>query len=201
MNTLLHLLKLNKSILILHLSILSLVWVNSFAQNAEKQAIPKFLIEAGVEYGGDELLEVLFTNGNTQSVRAGQGGFLAIGGELGFEKVKNLMFRATIGFKYNTTAANNANIRLIRYPINVLAYWKIKQDFRLGAGISTHQGVRLRGDGFFPDVNLKSNLGVRFEFGYKWIAITYTTIRYSDETEQSVSASSIGATLSFTIPK
>lgn len=201
MNTLLYLSKSNKSIFILHLSILSFLWVNTFAQNTEKQVIPKFLVEAGVEYGGDKLLEVLFTNGNTQTMRAGQGGYIALGGELAFEKVKNLMFRATIGLKYNTTAADNANIRLVRFPINVLAYWKIKQDFRFGTGITTHQGIRLKGDDFFPDTNLKSNLGVRFEFGYKWIAITYTTIRYRDKSEQSFSASSIGAALSFTIPK
>jgi hypothetical protein len=172
----------------------------AFAQDTEKNLIPKFLLEVGLEYGGDRLLEVLFTNGNTQTMRAGQGGFIALGGQLEFGKAKNLMFRTTIGIKYNTTAADNANIRFTRIPINVLAYWKINQDFRLGAGISTHQSVRLNGDGFFPNVNLKSNLGTRFEFGYRWVALTYTAIRYRDNFGESLSGGSIGLAFSLAFP-
>jgi hypothetical protein len=199
MNILLQLSKFKSVILICGL--IGLFWGHhTWAQDTPKGIIPKFLLEGGVEYGGDKLLEVLFTNGSTQTIRAGQGGYIALGGQLEFGKIKNLMFRATIGIKYNTTAADNANIRLTRIPINGLVYWKINQGFRLGAGISTHQSIRFRGDGFFPDANLKSNLGTRLEFGYKWVAITYTAIRYKGEFGQSVSASSIGAAISFAFP-
>lgn len=179
---------------------LILVSTNVFSQEAEKPVIAKFLIEGGVEFGGDEILKVFFTNGGDQSVRAGQGGFLAAGGQLEFMKVKNLLVRASIGIKYNTTAAENANIRLTRVPINLIPYWKIKNDFRVGIGVTTHQNVRFRGDGFVSDIDFTSSMGPRIELGYKWIALTYTGLTYTAETKEELSASSIGLSISFVFP-
>ncbi|TAE46394.1 MAG: hypothetical protein EAZ89_20165 [Bacteroidetes bacterium] len=160
----------------------------------------KFLIEAGAEYGGDEILKVFFTNGGDQSVRAGQGGFLAAGGQIEFTRVKNLMIRTAIGIKYNTTAADDANIRLTRFPFTLMPYWRIRNDFRVGAGITTHIGPKLNGDGFFPDVTFTSNLGPRFEVGYKWVGITYTALAYKTSNGTSYGAGSLGASFSFTLP-
>ncbi|MBK9257306.1 MAG: hypothetical protein IPM42_17685 [Saprospiraceae bacterium] len=171
-----------------------------YSQEAETPLKAKFLIEGGLEYGGDEILKVFFTNGEDQTMRAGQGGYLAVGGQLEFSKVKNLMLRASVGIKYNTTAAENANIRLTRIPFNLIPYLKIKEDFRIGLGITSHQSVKFRGDGFAPDIDFTSSVGPRFEFGYKWIALTYTSISYTAETDEKFSASSIGLSLSYAFP-
>lgn len=171
-----------------------------FSQQAEKSQNAKFLVEAGIEYGGDEILQVFFTNGEDQTMRAGQGGFIAVGGEFQFSKIKQLMVRTSIGIKYNTTAADNANIRLTRFPVHLTPFWKINNDFRLGVGITTHLSPKLKGDGFVEDVDFTSNTGARFEFGYKWIALTYTAINYKDEAGKTIAAGSIGASLSFTFP-
>ena len=161
----------------------------------------KFLMEAGVEYGGDELLDIFFTNGESQTIKAGQGGYLAVGGEFHFNKVENLFFRTTVGIKYTFTAADDANIGFSRIPITALAYWSIKDDFRVGAGVTSHQNVKLNGDGFFPDESFSSSIGPRVELGYKWIGLSYTAISYAAENEMNFSANSIGLSLSFTLPK
>jgi len=179
---------------------LILTSVKVSAQQTEKPVTAKFLIEGGIEYGGDEILQIFFTNGEDQTMRAGQGGYIAVGGELQFSSVKQLMLRASIGIKYNTTAADNANIRLTRFPVHLTPFWKINDDFRLGVGITTHLNPNLKGDGFVPDVAFTSTMGPRFEFGYKWIALTYTSISYEDESGESVSANSIGASISLTFP-
>jgi len=171
-----------------------------FAQQAERPLTAKFLVEGGIEYGGDEILQVFFTNGEDQTMRAGQGGYVALGGELQFSNVKQLMVRTSIGIKYNTTAAENANIRLTRYPVHLTPFWKINNYFRLGVGITTHLSPSLKGDDFVPDVSYTSTAGPRFEFGYRWIALTYTALNYKDESGESFSAGSIGASLSFTFP-
>ncbi len=168
------------------------------AQDTEKTRPVKLLIEAGIEFGGDEILTVFFTNGEDQKMRAGQGGFLAVGGE--FIVSQAFMVRSTIGVKYNTTAADNANIRLLRFPFNLMGFWKINENFRAGAGATTHLGTNLKGDGFLPDVDFTSSVGPRFEFGYRWIAVTYTSVQYKDESDEKFSASSFGVALSFTIP-
>ncbi len=189
----------NKIIFVLHLGLL-LTSFQVFAQQSEQPVVAKFLIEGGVEYGGDEILQVFFTNGEDQTMRAGQGGYLAFGGEFQFPKAKSLMLRTSIGIKFNTTAADNANIRLTRFPIQLTPFWKINNDFRLGVGVTSHLNPKLKGDGFFPDVAYTSSIGPRFEFGYKWIALTYTAINYEDEAGESFSASSIGASISLTFP-
>lgn len=170
------------------------------AQQSDRPFTAKFLVEAGVEYGGDEILQVFFTNGEDQTMRAGQGGLIAIGGEFQLGAVKQLMLRTSIGLKYNTTAADNANIRLTRFPFHFTPFYKINNDFRLGVGVTSHLGPKLKGDGFLNDVTYKSNVGPRFEFGYKWIALTYTAVKYKDESGESFSANSFGASVSFTFP-
>ena len=160
----------------------------------------RFLIESGLEYGGDPLATLYYTNGNEQTMRAGQGAYLAVGGDLQIASAPGLLFRATVGLKYNTTAAENANIRLTRFPVNAMAYYRIADGFRLGAGATTHRGINFKGDDFLPDLRLSSSVGPRFEFGYRWIALTYTNLKYTDGANQAFSASSVGLSVSATLP-
>lgn len=170
----------------------------TFAQQSNRLVNTAFLIEGGVEYGGDEILKVFFTNGEDQSIPAGNGAYLAIMGEMHFTTVKQLMLRASIGAKYSTTAADNANIMFIRFPIHITPFWKINDDFRLGVGVTTLVRSKLYGDGFFPDMAYKSTVGPRFEFGYKWFALMYSVIDIKDKLNQSLSANSVGASVSYT---
>ena len=189
----------NKIIFSLYLLVL-LSTTQIFGQQSSRRVNLNLLVDGGIEYGGDEILQVFFTNGEDQTMRAGQGGYIGFGGQLEFSSIKQLMLRTTIGIKYNTTAADNANIRLTRYPLTLTPFWKINDDIRLGIGITTHLSPRLKGDGFIPDISYDSTIGTRFEFGYKWIALTYTAISYEDGAGDLFSAGSIGASLSFTIP-
>ncbi|MAW94076.1 MAG: hypothetical protein CMF36_07115 [Leeuwenhoekiella sp.] len=171
------------------------------AQQITTSGGAKFLIEAGGEFGGDEILTVYFEDGDDQKMHAGQGGYVAVGGEFHFRNLRAFMMRGTVGYKYVTTAADNANIKLTRIPINLLGYYRINDDFRLGAGLTTHQLIRFKGDGFVPDADLSSSLGGRFEFGWRWVALTYTAINYKNEFDYSFSANSIGLAISFTFPQ
>ncbi len=171
------------------------------SQTANNSLTAKFLIEGGVEYGGDEIIEVFFTNGGNQTMRAGQGGYIAVGGQFEFSAIKNFMLRTSIGFKYNTTAADNANIRLTRVPITLMPHLLLKNNFRVGLGITTHQSVNFNGDGFVQDIRFTSSLAPKFEVGYKWISLTYTPIKYRAETGEQLSASSFGVTFSHAFSK
>ena len=171
----------------------------AFAQDTEDSFQAKLAIEAGVEFGGDEILQVFFTSGEDQTIDAGQGGFISAGGQFHLPSVP-VYLATTLGVKYTTTAASNANIRFLRFPLNVMGYYKFMDGFRVGAGGNTHLGVNLKGDGFVPDTDYTSNFGPRFEIGYKWIAATYSILEFTDESDNKYSASSFGVLLSFTIP-
>jgi hypothetical protein len=174
----------------------------SFAQEVEKKQSPVRLVIGGaMEFGGDEVAKVYFTNGNTQSVKAGQGVSLAVGGQLQFPKVKQLFLRATVGYKYVTTMANNANIRLTRVPINLTANWMVVNKLRLSAGLVNHQNIQFKADGLGQDAKLTGSTGPIFEVAFHGLGLRYTAMTYKDQTNLSYSANSIGVSFTTTIPR
>jgi len=181
--------------------VLLIITSSAVSQTTNSAVRAKFLLEGGVEYGGDEIIKVFFTNGGDQTMRAGQGGYIAAGGQFEFSSIKNFILRTTIGIKYNTTAADNANIRLTRIPITLMPQLQLKHNFRIGLGITTHQSINFKGDGFVQDIKFTSSLAPRLEFGYKWIALTYTPIKYKAESGKELSASSFGIALSHAFSK
>lgn len=162
----------------------------------EKSVQLKFLAGFAAEFGGDSLLDLVFDDGSEQSVNSGQGIYVFAGGELQFAELKQLRVRASVGFKYVTTKATNADISLSRIPIEASVNWMIKDDFRLGAGISSHQAINLNLDGFGTDQSFNGGFGPKFEFAYKWIGISYTIMNYKDAFNNSFNANAFGITLS-----
>lgn len=191
-----------KTSISLTLSLLIIVLSQSFssAQEAEKKQSPfRFLIAGAMEFGGDPVAEVYFTDGNTQSVKAGQGVSLAVGGQLQLPQAEKLLLRATVGYKYVTTAANNAHIRLTRLPINLTANWMALRNFRLAAGLANQQNIQFKSDGMGRDVELTSSTGPLFEVAYHGLGLTYTALKYKDQESLSYSANAFGISFSTTI--
>jgi hypothetical protein len=184
------------------LSLLILASVNFVnAQEAVKNETPvRFLIRGALELGGDKITEVYFTNGNKQSVRAGQGGTLAVGLQIGVPRVERLLFHASAGIKYVTTEADNAHIRLTRVPVNLTANWMAAKKLRLGAGLAMHRGIRFKADGIGEDLKFKGASGPVVEIAYSGIGLSYTAMKYRDEYDHSYSANAIGITFTGVIP-
>ena len=188
------------------LTLLSLLFFTSFcqlfAQEKEKKTSPvRFLIKGAFEFGGDDVAEVYFTNGEKQSVKAGQGVSIAIGGEFQIPSVEKLLFHATVGYKYVTTKADNAHIRLSRVPIQVTANWMATKKLRLGAGLASHQAIRFKADGIGQDMSFDGATGPTFEVAYSVIGLTYTAMTYKDQDKHTYSANAIGVSLTLAIPK
>lgn len=174
----------------------------SFAQETEKKPLPvRLLIGGAMEFGGDEVAKVYFTNGNTQSVKAGQGVSLAVGGEFQLPKLDKFLLRATVGYKYVTTMADNAHIRLTRVPMHLTANWMAAKKLRLSAGLVNHQNIQFNADGIGEDVKLKSSTGPIFEIAYHGVGLTYTALKYKDHANASYSANAIGVSFTTTIPR
>lgn len=165
-------------------------------QNSDKNL--KFLVAGALEFGGDEVAKVFFTNGGDQSVNAGQGGAAHIGLEYAFDGFENLRLRSTIGYKYVTTAAENANITLTRIPIHATLNYVVKDNgLRLSAGIASHRNIKFNGDGFLPTFEFLPSTGPIFEVAYAWIGVSYTSMKYTGAS-YSYDASCIGVTFSGT---
>lgn len=186
------------------LTLLSLLFVTSFCHLSaqEKKVSPvRFLLKGAFEFGGDDVAEVYFTNGEKQSVKAGQGVSIAIGGEFRIPSVEQLLFHATAGYKYVTTQADNAHIRLTRVPVQVTANWMATRKLRFGAGLATHQAIRFKADGIGQDISFDGATGPTFEVAYSGIGLTYTAMTYKDQNKHSYSANAIGVSLALAIPR
>ncbi|MBX2897614.1 MAG: hypothetical protein KF763_19390 [Cyclobacteriaceae bacterium] len=160
----------------------------------------RFLISGALEFGGDEIDKIFFTNGDSQPVNAGQGGSIAIGAQIQFPKADKFLLRGSIGYKYVTTQANNANIRLTRVPLQFTANYMAAPKLRLSGGVVKHTGANYKADGFGTDKTFKSNAGPVFEIAYYGIGLSFTALKYTDQNNETYSANAFGVTFSGVLP-
>ena len=173
-----------------------------FGQQVEnKTSAFRFLVRGGFDYGGDKVAEIDFEDGSKQSVTAGNGGWIGVGAEYRVPALKKLLFHATLGYKYVTTKADNAHIRLSRVPIQLTANWMATKRLRLGAGLTSHQAVRFKSGGYADDLTLRAAIGPTVELAYGVIGVTYTSMSYLDQTDEKYSANAIGVSLTLAFPK
>jgi hypothetical protein len=153
------------------------------------------VIEGGIEYGGDQLVELLFTNGGTQKLLAGQGGTVAAGLQFQPTAAPQLSVMATVGYKIVTNASSNSSIGLTRIPIEVIGHWNFVPDWSVGVGVVRHAAVKFDGDGFLPDADLTASTGATVEIGWRWATLSYTGINYAAPSGAKLNAGSFGASV------
>jgi hypothetical protein len=166
------------------------------AQEIKNPIKLRMLLNGALELGGDPVATVAFTNGDSQKVNAGQGISVGVGGELSMFKKEQFRLRGTVGIKYVTTAAENAHIRLTRIPMILTANWMYQEDWRIGAGIVSHQAIRFNAGGLGNNFDLSSPAGLVVEVAYKGIGLSYTKLTYEDEFGIFYGANAIGLTFS-----
>ncbi|HVT36499.1 MAG TPA: hypothetical protein VHE37_13005, partial [Nevskiaceae bacterium] len=141
---------------------------------------------------GDTLATVTFTDGSTDDVKAGQGLSIAAGVHMRPERNAHFDLRALVGYKYETTKADNADIHISRVTWELLPTYRFDGRWWASVGLAKHTGVKLTLGGFGPDVKLHSNVGPELQIGWSYFALTYTSLRYSDDFGDSAKANSFG---------
>lgn len=158
-----------------------------------------WVLDATFEFGGEEVAEVIFTDGSRQSLTAGNGGTFSFGAE--YRPVPRLGLRGTLGWKFSTSAADNVNVMFTRFPIEGVASWSLNDDWRVGAGVSHHANINLDFDGLGPNLKFDPATGATLELGWRWAALTYTAMTYTDEFGNDYDASAVGVSLSYVFGK
>jgi opacity protein-like surface antigen len=137
------------------------------AQAADAAAPFKFVLGAGLTFGGDTLANVTYTDGTTDSIKAG--GLFALYGGGEFRVGDAVSLQATIGYHVDDTkAASNGSVKFSRYPVDLLAYYHLNDKFRLGAGAQFVNSPKLDGSGVASNINMsfESTTGVVLEGEY-----------------------------------
>lgn len=170
-----------------------------FSQSAVSQQKTKgfsVLLGGALELGGDQVAKVYFTNGEDQSVNAGQGGSILVGLDYAFSEKFSL--RSVLGYKYVTTAATNANITLTRFPLRFSGVVHFTPKWWASAGYATQQRIVFKGDGIIDNFKLTTSGGPHVELGYNNIFLNYTGMKYNDNLNGTYNASCFG--VGFLIP-
>src|SRR5205814_1720459 len=146
-------------------------------------------VQVDADFGGDNLATVEFDDGDSQDVKAGQGLALSIGGYFRPVETSPFEIEASIGYKYTTTRANNADIHVSRTLLQLEGLYRWPNGFYLGGGLMTHIDPKLTGGGFFQDVEFDTATGFNAEIGWRWISLHYANIKYSNEFVSDIDAS------------
>ena len=156
-----------------------------------------FELQSDFDFGGDDLATVSFTNGRSQDVKAGQGVVLSVGAH--FRPVDTTPFdlQALVGYKYVTTAASNADIKVTRVVLQLIGDYQFNNGAYLGAGVVQHSGTKLDGDGFFRNVEFDDATGFVVESGWRWVGLHYTNIKYGNAFVKNIDASHVGLRFTF----
>ena len=137
------------------------------AHAADGGAPFKFVLGAGLTFGGDTLANVQYTDGSTDSIKAG--GLLALYGGGEFRVGDAVSVQATIGYHVDDTkAASNGSVKFSRYPVDLLAYYHLSDKFRLGGGAQFVNSPKLKGSGVASniDISFDSTTGAIVEGEY-----------------------------------
>lgn len=154
------------------------------------------VLELDGDFGGDDIARVFYTNGDTQTIKAGQGIAAAAGLHYQLATLP-LDFEVTAGYKYVTTRASNANIYLDRIEIKAVGTYEFPNHCWVDAGPVLHADTSLHGAGYLPNVSFDDAVGGTVGIGWRWIGIAYTDIHYSSPLTGSVDASNVGVTLAW----
>ena len=121
---------------------------------------------AGYDTGGDKIVNVTFTSGKTDFIRANEG-LYAGGGVSVLNDSKDIEFLGTLSVKYQGLHADNGDVTWIRYPLDALLFYRM-QSFRLGGGLTFVINPRLKGSGAASNINttLDDAAGVLLQADY-----------------------------------
>jgi hypothetical protein len=169
------------------------------AQEAQQPSPVQILVGGALELGGDRAGWVTTEDGSTQLIRGAQGVSLVTGAQLRLPSLDRFMLHATIGYKYWRTFTDDANVRMTRIPLHLTAHYFVTDNIRIGAGVLTDRNIRFYGDGLGDDAEYDPSFGLKFEVGWRNLALGYTRMNYNRFGDRERCAGGFGLTYLRTI--
>jgi len=165
------------------------------AQTPEKTV--GLAVQAEMEYGGDAITAFNTSTGHSQSISAGEGMVVGAGGYLRPVEGSHFEIRGLVGYKFLSSAASNARLRLTRIVRQVTGNWRFHNEFSVGAGVVQHSGLVLHGDDYFRDRDFRTSTGMATQVGWRFATLQYTNMRYVDKVGNDFDASTVGVALTW----
>lgn len=162
------------------------------------------LLKAGFDLGGDTLVTAVFTNGETETVKANEGFYIG-GGAAIIDAARNMEYHLALAYKIAVVEASNGDIEWTRFPLEALAFYRFPR-VRVGGGLAYHMSPRLEGSGVVGglDVKFKNALGAVLQADWRITeriaaGARYTILEYDAKGAFTGSAKSNGFGLTFSM--
>ncbi len=136
------------------------------AQAADANRPIQFLVGAGLTGGGEKLATVTYTNGDTKDIRSG--GLVMVYAGLDYRMGTDVSMQINAGYHVDDTSADNGSLKFRRYPVEVLGYYHVNDQFRLGGGVRFVNSPKITSSGVVSgvDVEFDNTTGIVIEGEY-----------------------------------
>lgn len=124
----------------------------------------------GYGLGGDALVSGTWTTGEPWDLKAGKGTALALGADL--RVVGSISIQGSVGYHRNSVDGTNGNVVFTRAPVELLGFYSLTEQARLGLGVRKSQSAKLQGGGVTAGLNetYESSAGAVAEVQYLFSA-------------------------------
>ncbi|MYM21055.1 outer membrane beta-barrel protein [Duganella sp. FT135W] len=152
------------------------------AAQAQTQSPVRFLAGLGISGGGDNLATAKYTNGSSQKIKAGGGVYFTTGAD--YRLSEEFSVQGTVNFHVDDTNANNGSIKFQRFPVELLGYYHVDNNWRVGAGVRYTASPKLTSSGAASGLDVKFDNAVSgvLEAEYFWTPKFGMKMRYVNET-------------------
>jgi len=139
------------------------------AQNQPQANPVRVMLGMGLTAGGDKLATTAYTDGTSVNIKAGSGGQFYAGAD--YRINESFSVQGNIGVHVHfTPEASNGDASFKRVPVELIGYFHIAPQWRLGAGARFISNAKLSGSGFASglDYKFKNTTGAVLEAEYLW---------------------------------
>lgn len=110
-----------------------------------------FLMGMGLTFGGDTLVTLHYTDGSSSNIKSG--GLVHFYGGYEYRFDNRVSLQATLGYHVDDNTAKNGSVKFARYPLEVLGYYGITDNVRLGGGLRYVMNPKVSGSGLGSGIN------------------------------------------------
>ncbi len=170
----------------------------------EDQFKSQAMFVMGVGLGGEEVGELRYEGGGSSTVTAGGG--ISLGAGMDITNTEKLYGIELTGvYKFDSAAAENADVSFSRFEFTALPYYQINEQARFGLGVSRHAGVEFsmemdgRGSSsveFDPAMALVAQLTFATSDVMNW-GVKFTSVEYEANGIKPISGSNASVFLNY----
>jgi hypothetical protein len=119
--------------------------------------VPRVRLYTNVGYGlgGDTLLSGQYIGGSGFRLRTGQGPVLAVGADI--RLADRLTLQGSLGYQRDSMEAANGNVSFHRWPVELLGFYSINQQVRVGMGVRKTQNVKVKAEGVGAGIDIEGS--------------------------------------------